>query len=145
MNEKSSKELNVIGTNTFVSIADIHNIPAKIDTGADSSAIWASNIKITKDNNLEFTLFAPESSFYTGNIITRSPEEYRKVSVRSSNGETQDRYCTQIPLVVNGRKIKAIFTLADRSKNKFPVLIGRRTLKSKFLVDVSKSEVEDIK
>jgi len=35
-----------------------------------------------------------------------------------------------------------MFTLADRSKNNFPVLIGRKTLKGKFLVDVSKMSVE---
>jgi len=36
-----------------------------------------------------------------------------------------------------------MFNLSDRSQNKFPVLIGRRTLSGKFIVDVSKGKYTD--
>ena len=39
----------IIGSTEYVEIAGIKNIPAKIDTGADSSAIWASDINMEQD------------------------------------------------------------------------------------------------
>lgn len=128
-------KLEIIGTNTLVDIDEHRHVPAKVDTGADSSAIWASQIEVNKKGVLRFSLFGPKSPYYTGKIFER--KDYKTVKVRSSNGQEQTRYRVCIPVTINGRKIRATFTLADRSRNLFPILIGRRTLKHKFLVDVS--------
>ena len=53
----------VIGTNAYIGIMGI-KAPAKIDTGADSTSVWASNIKMSKDGVLSFTLFDKSSPFY---------------------------------------------------------------------------------
>lgn len=135
-----NRKKDFVGSTEYVSVADFENIPAKIDTGADSSAIWASNINIAKDGTLTFSLFGEGSKFYTGETIAR--KTYHVKVVRSSNGDEEIRYRVELPLVLAGRSIKAMFTLADRSKNNFPILIGRKTLKNKFLVDVSKMSVE---
>lgn len=133
-----SKRLDIIGANTFVDVEGITHVPAKIDTGADSSAICASHIKV-KDGVLQFTLFHPISKFYTGEVITR--RQFTIITVRSSNGEAEERYRTHLSLCINGRHIRSSFTLANRSKNNFPILIGRRTIRGKFLVDVSQKDV----
>ena len=49
---------------------------------------------------------------------------------------------TYFTLKIAGKKIKVLFNLSDRSNNNFPVLIGRRSISGKFLVDVSKAEVK---
>ena len=121
-------------------MAGIPNIPAKIDTGADSSSIWASDLNVAKDGTLSFCLFDKSSPLYTGEKISR--KGYKVKVVRSSNGDEAIRYRVELPLKLAGHSIKARFTLADRSKNNFPVLIGRKTLKGKFLVDVSQASVE---
>lgn len=139
-NKAPKKGKDLIGSTELVSVAGIKNVPAKIDTGADSSAIWASNINIRKDRVLTFSLFAESSPLYTGEIIER--KRYKVKVIRSSNGDEEIRYRVELPLELGGRRIKAMFTLADRSKNNFPVLIGRKTLKGKFLVDVSRTSVE---
>lgn len=131
--------LPIIGATEYVEIFGVSNIPAKIDTGADSSAIWTSNVKMQRDGVLEFCLFDKSLPFYTGEIIKTT--DYVAKSVKSSNGETEVRYRVKMPLVLGGKKFLSSFTLADRSLNKFPVLIGRRSLEGKFLVDVTKSEV----
>jgi len=41
-------------------------------------------------------------------------------------------------LKIGGRKFKTLFNLADRSKLKYKVLIGRNILKQNFVVDSSK-------
>ncbi|MBQ3294686.1 ATP-dependent zinc protease [Candidatus Saccharibacteria bacterium] len=138
----NDKNLEIIGSTEYVSVEDIANIPAKTDTGADSSSIWASHIDVDKEGTLSFQLFDESSPLYTGKTITRPKDDYKVKIVRSGHGDERIRYRTELLLEVNGRTIHAMFTLADRSKNNFPVLIGRRTLKGKFLVDVSRMDVK---
>jgi len=138
---QDSHKLNIIGSTEYVEIAGIKNIPAKIDTGADSSAVWASNINIASQGTLTFSLFGPKSPFFTGETI--KTKDYVARSVRSSHGDTEVRYRVKLKLKIAGKTFLTNFTLADRSRNKFPVLIGRRTLHKKgFIVDVSKSSVK---
>lgn len=125
-------KMTIIGANEFVKVGS-ENVPAKIDTGADASAIWASNFSITEDHQLQFTLFDEDSEYYTGDLITTS--EYDVVAVRSSNGETSVRYRTDLSIEIGGRKINVKFNLSDRSRNQYPILIGRRTIKNRFYVD----------
>ena len=61
--------------------------------------------------------------------------------VRSAMGQEQIRYRTHFWVKLGGRKIKMLMNLSDRSKNEFPVLIGRRSISGKFLVDVSRKNV----
>lgn len=118
-------------------------VPAKIDTGADSSSIWVSNVRVDKGGVLKFSLFGEGSPFYNGKTIKR--EKYKVAMVRSASGHEQIRYRTKLTLRLGDKKIRASFNLSDRSRNKFPVLIGRRTLSGKFIVDVSKSKYSEQK
>jgi hypothetical protein len=140
--EIMEQELQIIGRNVLVDFvgpnSHISGIPAKIDTGADSSSLWASNIVVTKNGVLKFTLFAEGSKYYTGEVIKR--KAFRAAVVRSSNGHEQIRYRTEIPVKIAGKRVRVGFYLSDRSANDFPILLGRRTLNKKFLVDVSVKE-----
>ncbi len=134
------KEKSIIGSTEFVNFGErAQKIPAKIDTGADSSAVWASNIHIDKDGVLKFSLFGEGSPYYDGKIFKRT--DYSVARVRSSSGHEQIRYRTHFWVKISGRKIKMLMNLSDRSKNEFPVLIGRRSISGKFLVDVSRKNV----
>ncbi len=137
---KKQGKLGIVSSTEYISVDGIENVPAKIDTGADSSSVWASNIEVTDKGVLRFTLFAPGSKYYTGEVLERI--DFAASSIKSSNGIKQIRYRAKIPIVINGRKIRVLATLSDRSKNHFPILIGRKTLSGRFLVDVSKSKVE---
>lgn len=132
-----SNDLIRIGTNTPVDIIPYATeVLAKIDTGADSSAVWASNIHVTSEGVLEFVLFGKGSPHYTGEVIRR--KDFSVAVVRSSNGHEQIRYRTKMAIRLGGRRVRATLNLSDRSRNDYPLLIGRRTLHGKFLVDVSK-------
>ena len=94
------------------------SIRVKIDTGADRSSIWASNITMSDDGKLSFTLFAPESKYYSGTVYrTKNFEASR---VRSAHGGLQVRFRIHLTIILGGKKIRGTFTLADRSKNKYP-------------------------
>lgn len=133
---KGRKRLDVIGSTEYVDVAHIKGIPAKIDTGADSSSIWASHIRVTKDGVLHFRLFDEGSPFYTGKSFKR--KDFRVAVVRNASGHEQIRYRTHLILKLKGRRIKVLFNLSNRSNNNFPILIGRRSIVNKFLVDVAR-------
>lgn len=136
----SEKPLEIIGSTELVSIGGRVDVPAKVDTGADSSSIWASKIKVDKDGVLSFALFGEGSPFYNGKVFKRT--DYEVAIVRSATGEEQMRYRTHLPIKIKGRTITALFNLSDRSRNNAPILIGKRTIRGKFIVDVSKSAID---
>lgn len=138
--EQTDVSLDIIGSTELVGIAGIKDIPAKVDTGADTSAIWASNIDMRPDGTLTFTLFSNGSPFYTGDVLEST--NYRAKRVRSSHGDQQIRYRVKLPITISGKAFETTFTLADRSRNLFPALIGRHTIEGRYLVDVSKSVIE---
>lgn len=113
----------------------IFDIPVKIDTGADRSSIWASELDIDEQHVLHFVLFDKDSPYYSGK--RHSTRHYSAHLIRSSNGKAQIRYRVSLTIELAGRKIRGSFTLADRSQNAYPVLVGCTLINRKFLVDVS--------
>lgn len=144
MMKNTLRQPHIIGRKAYIDFPTfgLSEVPAKVDTGADSSAIWASDI-VEKNGTLSFVLFDNESPFYTGEKITS--KDFKIISVKNSFGTTEFRYKTKILTRLEGRDIKVQFTLADRSNSSQPVLIGRRTLQGKFLVDVAVDPDKDKK
>jgi glutathione synthase/RimK-type ligase-like ATP-grasp enzyme len=136
------KKLQSIGTIELVSLpgVQVEGVPAKVDTGADSSAVWASNVA-ERDGELSFTLFGKASPFYTGNRLTT--RDYRVVTVKNSFGQSESRYKVKLTLMLAGRKIQATVNLANRERNTYPILIGHRTLQDKFVVTVTSKPAKD--
>jgi hypothetical protein len=112
-------------------------VPAKVDTGADLSSIWASKIAVT-DGTLRFTLFAKGAPWYTGEVIELAAGEYHTTRIANSFGDREIRYVVKMRLRIGGRTVNTSFSLADRSRKIYPILLGRRLLKGKFVVDVNR-------
>jgi len=141
---RMNKVVATIGRQSLIDMPSygIDSIPAKIDTGADSSSIWASSVK-EHEGTLSFVLFDRDSPYYTGDEITT--DAFEIVSVRNSFGKTEYRYKVKLLTSIEGRTIKVQYTLSDRSHSKYPVLIGRNTLRGRFLVDVSMQPAAELK
>lgn len=129
------KNRTVIGQSEYVDIVDLGltRVPARIDTGARTSAIWASDIK-EENGELRFKLFGQDSEFYTGKELVFKDYEMREVT--PSNGITEERYMIKVRVKLSDRKIMSRITLANRSTQKYPVLIGRNVLRGKYIVDI---------
>lgn len=125
-----------IGRVEKIKLPDIFSkpIPARIDSGATISSLWASNIHET-EQGLEFTLFDESSVLYTGE--SHVVADYSTHIVSSSMGQLQTRYKVKLSVSLKGRKLRASFTLADRSTQAYPILIGRNILRNKYIVDVA--------
>ncbi len=114
---------------------DISDIVARVDSGAHISSIWASEINEINDDLLEVVFFGKDSKKYTGRTI--GFDHFKFIKIKSSNGQVQRRYKVLLNVKVHNFIVKEWFSLADRSKMKYPVLIGRNILKDRFLIDVS--------
>jgi hypothetical protein len=128
----------IIGRVELISFPGIGliDVPAKVDTGADLSSVWATNI-VESDKGLEFILFDETSPYFTGQRIQLLPGEYSITRISSSFGQKELRYRIKLPIKIAGKRIRATFTLADRKDKLYPILIGRRMISKKFYVDVS--------
>ena len=126
----------VIGRVELLSFPDasITNLPAKVDTGAYRSSVWATHIR-EEGGRLYFTLLGPRSAWYSGKEL--SVGEYKRVQVESSFGHKQTRYSIFLRVSIAGRTFTSNFTLANRATKTYAVLIGRKMLKNRFLVDVA--------
>lgn len=140
-----SKYQIVIGRSELVGFPDLllDSLPAKSDTGAYRSAIHATNIKLKVKGSkklLSFDLFAGHPSApYTRKIET---EEFDKAAVENSFGVREERYAVPMRIKVGPRIIKTEFTLADRSMKTYPILLGRKLLNNRFLIDSSRSNID---
>lgn len=139
----TAQEKTIIGRNTRISFGKrAIDVPAKIDTGADSSAVWASNIRVDKNGVLKFSLFGKGSPYYNGKVFKRT--DYSVAMVKSASGHEIVKYRTHFTITLGGRKIRTLFGLSDRSSHNYPVLIGRRTIAGKFLIDTSIGEIKTL-
>nr|WP_321266483.1 RimK/LysX family protein [uncultured Sulfurimonas sp.] len=137
----------IIGRKELISIIDLdlQNLDAKVDTGADSNALHCDDIEIDGDGYVHFTLLDEIHESYHGKRMKLPLHRVKKV--RSSNGELQNRPSIKVMVDFFGHKYSTIISLTSRSDMKFPMLIGRKFLSGKFLVDVSQEYIakEEIK
>jgi len=117
----------------------ISNLDAKIDTGAYTSSLHCHHIEPIKSNGehwVQFILLDPNHPEYEENPFSCPIHKIRKV--KSSNGQIQERFTIKRKVRFFGKLRTIELTLTDRSEMKFPVLIGRKFMTDRFLVDVDR-------
>ena len=121
---------------------NIEGLEAKIDTGAFSSSVHCHHInKIKKDGEpyVQFNLLDPEHKDYNDKLFELPIFDIR--DVKSSNGIGSTRIFIKTAILLFGQEYKIELSLADRSEMRFPILIGRKFLKNRFIVDVSRKNL----
>lgn len=106
---------------------------AKVDTGADFSSIHAEAIRVfTSDSTrwVEFTLHDREGKGHT----LRRPLQ-RLARVKKKTQGYQERPVVVLEVCVGDARHPAQVNLAQRGHFKYPLLLGRHFLQSRFLVD----------
>lgn len=131
-----TKPKQIIGRKELVDFPElaIKGIDAKIDTGAYSSTLHCQDIKV-KDKKIYFKVLDPTHPIFSQKEHCFS--EFSRKKIKNSFGEIEERYMIKTKIKIAGRVIKSIISLTDRGKMRYPVLIGRKLLKNKFVVDVS--------
>ena len=127
----------IIGKREIVSILDLElfDLDAKIDTGADSNSLHCDDIYIDDENFVHFTLLDKIHPAYHTKKIKMPLYKIKKV--KSSNGTIQIRASIKVDILFFNKKYTTVISLTNRSDMKYPMLIGRKFLANRFLVDVS--------
>lgn len=118
------------------------NIPCKIDTGADTSSIHCERIHLVEKDgmeNLSFVLLDKSWPQYTGDWINTT--EFKEKKIKSSFGDYEFRYQVKLLITLFGKTYKSRFTLTNRDKMKYPILLGKAFLKNRYLVDVARENI----
>ncbi len=131
----------VIGRKEKITLPELglKSVWAKIDTGAYTSSLHAEHIREEMENGksvLKFEILMPGHRDFTGKTLTFG--EYKQKKVKNSFGQAETRYLVQTRIRIAGEVFSAEFTLSDRSSMKNSILLGRKILRDKFLVDVNK-------
>ncbi len=112
------------------------SLTAKLDTGARTSSIHAKDIGYFERDSkrwVRFTLLAEEGEGTKAHEI--EAELLRTVKIKRHKLPSMQRPVVSLGFCMNGHYYKTQFTLADRSNYLYPMLLGRRFLKGRLLVD----------
>ncbi|MCE7057400.1 RimK/LysX family protein [Algoriphagus sp. AGSA1] len=131
----------IIGRKEKISLPELglNLVWAKVDTGAYTSSIHAENLEVVEEEGkrvLKFQPLLPGHKSYTGQVVTF--EHFREKKVKNSFGQAEVRYLIETTFELAGESYSAEFTLSDRSKMRNAILLGRKILRNRFLVDVCK-------
>ncbi len=129
----------IIGRKEKLSLPEwgLKNITGKIDTGAYTSAIHCESFEVVEKEGREvlyFVLLEPSHGKFSGKRL--HTEHFTQKKVKNSFGQAENRYKVKTKVSMFGEEFEAEFTLTDRSKMRNPILLGRKMLKGRFLVDV---------
>jgi hypothetical protein len=116
----------------------LSEIDLKIDSGAYTSSIHCSNISNITVNGaslIQFTLLDPEHPLYNNKEFTF--KNYASKIVKSSNGVSEMRFMILTEIFIFNKTFPIYLTLSERKDMKFPILLGRKFLNKKFMIDTT--------
>jgi len=114
------------------------SIQAKVDTGAYNCSLHCSKSQVV-NGLLEVILLDEGHPGYTGQVLTFKNFDRREI--KNSFGEAELRYVITTNIKICDRLIRAEFSLSNRGNLKFPVLLGRKILRNRFIIDVTKKDI----
>ena len=138
--KKVSSVKPVIGRSEKIGLPQfgLKNVEAKIDTGAYGCSMHCSLINVVTENGKKMLKVIPlryTDKPYRGEAFLFPYSEKKKI--KNSFGKVEERYVVKTQVRIFGRDILTEFSLTDRTNMKFSILLGRKFLKSNFVVDVS--------
>jgi len=110
------------------------DLPAKLDTGADTSSLDATKIKRFRRKDVSWVRFTVENPS-NGELVTLEKHYARSARIKRHDGEHQRRPVVEVEVCLGGVQRKVEVSLIDRSHFEYPLLLGRSALEGLALVD----------
>ena len=127
-----------VGRKEYIQLPELGKawIAAKIDTGAYRTAVHCLHCEETTTENGKAlrALFNHDGKGEREVLFYN----YSEKMIRSSFGDSELRYCVKMVIKIGNKRIQSEVSLTDRSDMRYQVLVGRKTLRKKFVVDVSR-------
>ena len=114
---------------------ELYGVDAKIDSGAYTSSIHCENIGafyVRDQHYVRFTLQEEKKS------TIKECKVFASKQVKNSFGAIEYRYSVKTEIRLFEKDYTIELALTDRSSMKYPVLLGRKLLRNRFIIDVTK-------
>ena len=140
--KRKPKAPSVIGWREWVSLPQlgVETLRAKIDTGARTAALHAFGLETFERDGMTFARFAVHPNHRKpGPAVVAEAPILDERSVKNSGGIAEERFVIATRIVIGTHKFNAEVTLSRRDEMGFPMLLGRQTIRRRFLVDPGRS------
>ncbi len=132
--------IETVGWREYVAFPDFHvpRLLAKIDTGARISAIHAEEIERVGSQMVRFRLVMDRKTEKSKWVKARL---VRMTKIKPSSGRAQLRYVIEAKIRLGSHQFKTEISLVSRSEMLCRMLVGRETLRGRYLVDADRTFV----
>ncbi len=124
------RETQMIGWRETVSLPDfgLTSFRAKVDTGARTTALHATNIAHIEINGESWVEFLPDHNQLESVGLCTAPIHHLR-NIKNTSGIPEERLIIETRLQLGNREAFVEVALSDRSDMKFPIIIGRTTMR----------------
>ncbi|MET6991167.1 30S ribosomal protein S6--L-glutamate ligase [Sediminicola arcticus] len=136
------KDLSIIGSEEWCVFKEmgIPAIKARVDSGARTSSIQATNTKVFTKGVQEWVKFEvnPLQDNRSFNMLCEAKLVDRR-TVKSSSGISEERLVIKTPVTIGSETFNIELTLANRDTMEFRMLLGREALNERYMVNPAES------
>jgi len=132
------ENLKIIGSNEWCVFKKlgIPAIKARVDSGAKTSSIHASNIEVVSKDGDDWVRFEVDPIQDDANILIKCEAKLlRSKKVKSSMGASEERLMIRTPLSIGKDTFIIKLTLASRDTMNYRMLLGREALNRRYLIN----------
>ena len=136
---QQKRQKRVVGWKEHAALPDlkIKDVIAKMDTGANLASIDAAEIKYSTKSGVKHVNFKVMKRNNTVRKTSAPLAGFKRI--KSSNGDVERRPYIKTTLLVDGIAKKIELTLTDRGPMDYTMLIGRKALGRRWVVNPSVS------
>ena len=136
---QQKRQKRVVGWKEHAALPDlkVKDVIAKMDTGANLASIDASEIKYSTKGGVKHVNFKIMKRNNTVKKTSAPLAGFKRI--KSSNGDVERRPYIKTTLLVDGISKKIELTLTDRGPMDYTMLIGRKALGRRWVVNPSVS------
>ena len=136
---QQKRQKRVVGWKEHAALPDlkVKDVIAKMDTGANLASIDASEIKYSTKDGVKHVNFKIMKRNNTVRKTSAPLAGFKRI--KSSNGDVERRPYIKTTLLVDGISKKIELTLTDRGPMDYTMLIGRKALGRRWVVNPSVS------
>ena len=138
----ATNNLQTIGWREWIQMSDlgVHQIKAKVDTGARTSALHAFHVRPYEQDGIqrvEFKLHPHQRDDET-NVVCSAPVIDQR-DVTDSGGHREKRWVIMPTITLGNSTFPIEMTLTARDDMRFRMLLGRTAMHGRFVVDPARS------